>query len=93
MAKRNANTAGDGVSDQLFSTGQLGCDGDEADVPMRRIDEAIECCGTWRKEMLGRMHAPLLVGQERSLEVDAEWTRPARLRKLGDFVCKAIERA
>src|SRR3954469_20640252 len=91
MAKRYANTSRHCMSNQLLSARQFRCDGDEANVSVRCIHEAVECGGAWRKQMLGWMHSALFVRKKWTFEMDAKWPRSPRLRKLCDFIRNSIQ--
>ena len=55
-------------------------------MSMSSVDEAIECGDAGGKKMFGRLHAALLVREERTFKVDAEGTGASRLGQLRDFV-------
>src|ERR1700761_8420270 len=62
-------------------------------MAMGGVDEAIERGDAGGEKIFGRLHAALLVGEERTFKVNAEWACASRLGQLRDFVGEAVERA
>ncbi len=60
---------------------------------MGGVDEAIECGDAGGEKMFGRLHAALLVREERTFKVDAEGACASGLGQFRDFVGKPVKRA
>ncbi len=77
MAHGDAHAASRGMCDQFDGSGQFWREGHQADMALGGIEKAIEERDVGRKQMFGRLHAAFGMGEERTLEVDAEGAGPA----------------
>jgi len=89
----DADTAAGGVGGEFGSTGEFRSEGDEADVALGCVIEAVKKSDVGGLEVLGRMDAALEMRNEWAFEMDADGAGDAGVCGVVEELSEAGERA